>query len=61
MLEADRAVYTFFDLTIAEPALPATGTDSKLVIALASSAGSLLVAGLVLMIVRTRRRTSSLG
>lgn len=60
MLEADRAVYTFFDLTIAAApvALPETGTDEKLVAGLASSAAILVLAGLALTLSRVRRRSA---
>jgi len=63
MLEADRAVYTFFDLTIAAAPvnLPATGTDEKLVVGLASSATILVLAGLALTLSRVRRRSATSG
>ena len=61
MLEADRAVYTFFDLTIAAApaALPETGTDEKLVAGLTSSAVILVLAGLALMVSRVVRRSAT--
>ena len=61
MLEADRAVYTFFDLTIAAaPAvLPETGVDEKLVAGLTSSAAILVLTGFALMVTRVVRRSAT--